>query len=83
MKIAIAGETERLAGQFQVISAWSGPAGVCSAEFHLVSWAKPDSGEEACGVPNLAAEFTLPSGPGLVSLIAAALWLGQRACTRR
>jgi hypothetical protein len=82
MRIAVAGETGHLAGKFQVISARSGPDGIFSAEFRLVRCATLDHDDDGDG-PGLAAGFTLPRWPALVSLLAAALWLGQRVRPRR
>jgi hypothetical protein len=83
MKIVVAGETDHLAGKFQVISAWSRPDGICCAEFRLVRYAALDRGDDDGDEPGLVAELSLPRWPALVPLIATALWLGQRAYTRR
>jgi len=48
------------------------------AEFWLVDYSSPASYRDARGGPTLAGVFAVHSGPGLIILIAAAVWLGRR-----
>jgi len=48
------------------------------AEFWLVDYSSPASYRDAWGGPTLAGVFAVHSGPGLIILIAVAVWLGRR-----
>ena len=48
------------------------------AEFWLVDYSSPASYRDAWGGPTLAGVFAVHSGPGLIILIATAVWLGRR-----
>jgi hypothetical protein len=48
------------------------------AEFWLVDYSSPASYRDAWGGPTLAGVFAVHSGPGLIILIATAVWLYRR-----
>lgn len=52
------------------------------AEFWVVDYSDPASYRHAWGGPSLAGVFAVHSGPALLVLIAAAVWLWQRRASR-